>query len=149
MTKLLGAIVFLAVVPPASDVPHAHPLNNQAEIESEYGPRMHPVLHQRQMHRGVDFRVDKGTPVYATAAGFVKVVAEDDKYGKFIVVDHGEGYTTLYAHLEKQLAAEGAEIASGAQIGTTGNSGLSRKPHLHYEVRLHDESQDPEAYLPK
>jgi murein DD-endopeptidase MepM/ murein hydrolase activator NlpD len=101
---------------------------------SSYGMRMHPILKQRRFHSGIDIIVDTGTPIYATGNGRVIFVGRRGGYGLEIVIDHGFGYRTVYAHLSKQLVKRGQKVLRGELIGKSGNTGLSSGPHLHYEV---------------
>ena len=86
----------------------------------------------------------KGTKVYATGAGKVILTKVSSKgYGKEVVIDHGFGYTTRYGHLNSILVHQGQKVQRGSLIGTSGNSGKSTGPHLHYEVRLHNHALNP------
>ncbi|GBD91038.1 murein DD-endopeptidase MepM [bacterium BMS3Abin04] len=103
-----------------------------------FGMRMHPILHIRRMHNGLDIIANIGTKVYAPGAGKVSFVGRKNGYGKVVEIDHGFGYVTLYAHLSKQFVKRGQRVKRGDLIALSGNSGrLTTGPHLHYEVR-HD-----------
>jgi murein DD-endopeptidase MepM/ murein hydrolase activator NlpD len=99
-----------------------------------YGMRMHPILKQRRFHNGIDIIVDTGTPVYASGKGQIIFVGRRGGYGLEIVIDHGFGYRTIYAHLSKELVKKGQKVSRGEVIAKSGNTGLSSGPHLHYEV---------------
>ena len=107
--------------------------------------RRHPVLGARRPHNGVDFAAPTGTPIRAVGDGVVDKIGWQSGFGKTIVLDHGRGYTTLYAHLSGFHAdlQEGAEVSKGQIIGYVGRTGLATGSHLHYEFRLNDKPQDP------
>ena len=110
---------------------------------SSFGMREHPVLGYPRTHGGADFRADIGSSVYSTANGKIKYVGLRGTLGRIIVIDHGYGYETLYAHLSSvpKEIKRGAEVTRGQLIGYSGNSGLTEGPHLHYELR--DEKDRP------
>jgi len=114
---------------------------------SGFGMRLHPVHKIPRMHRGLDFTAAIGTPVRATGDGKVTRVRNDRTgYGRNITIDHGYGYTTLYAHMEDVDVKQGQEVKKGEQIGTVGNTGTSTAPHLHYEVRFKKKALNPIHY---
>jgi len=119
-----------------ASIPAIQPLsgNNLGRGISGFGSRMHPIYKIRKMHKGIDFAAPKGTPVYATGNGKITAVSSDHGYGKHIEINHGYGYKTLYAHLNKFAAKKGQKIKRGDLIGYVGNTGSSTGPHLHYEV---------------
>ncbi len=125
--------------------PAIQPLSNKDVIyvHTRYGPRMHPLLGFVRDHRGLDFTADKGTPVYATGDGVVKMAYYSQSYGNVIFLDHGFGYETRYAHLSDFNVRKGQRVKRGELIGFVGNTGLSGGPHLHYEVLLNDEHVNP------
>ncbi len=88
-----------------------------------------------EKHLGFDFAVKKGTPVSATASGAVTFAGWDDTYGNLVIIDHGNGYETMYGHNEKLLVEEGESILKGDVVALSGNTGRSSAPHLHYEIR--------------
>ena len=92
--------------------------------------------------------VEEGTAVYATADGVVHSAEANDRDGNHILLQHKKGYRTLYAHLSDMLVEPGAVVKKGDKIGIAGNTGLSKSPHLHYEIRKNDEPVDPADYLP-
>lgn len=113
-----------------------------------YGYRNHPILGSYRMHTGIDLGAPRGTPVYVTGNGVVsKVASERGGYGNYIIVDHGLGYKTRYAHLNKSLVVTGQTVKRGEVIGEVGNTGRSTGPHLHYEVILMDKTVDPLNYF--
>jgi murein DD-endopeptidase MepM/ murein hydrolase activator NlpD len=99
-------------------------------------------------HKGIDIGVPSGTPIHAAKAGVVFFSGEMTGYGNVILIDHGGGLVTLYAHQSKLIAAEGATVAQGETIGLVGSTGHSTGPHLHFEVRIYGTAYDPLAYLP-
>ena len=127
--------------------PSGWPLDG-AEITDGFGPRWSPFGSGWQYHDGVDLGQDYWTPVYATGAGTV-VYADwlAGGYGKCVIIDHGYGYRTLYAHLQDWNVTEGQDVVRGDLIGWVGSTGLSTGPHLHYEVHLNGVAVDPEPYL--
>ncbi len=118
-------------------------------ISSPFGYRMHPTLHVRKMHTGIDLSANIGTPVYATADGIVLNASyTSGGYGKHIIISHGaSGYITFYAHLSKMFVVPGQKVHRGQLIGKTGNSGRSTGPHLHYEVRRNNTPINPKNFL--
>ena len=124
----------------------------EGRIASGFGYRMHPILHYRRMHSGLDIAVPRGSPVYATGAGVIEDIAYSNiGYGRYVLIDHPEaGYKTLYGHLDSVLPniREGVEVVRGQQIAKSGNTGLSVAPHVHYEVRDHNNNAlDPRYFL--
>ncbi len=103
-------------------------------VASGFGMRMHPILKYRRMHNGMDFTSPTGTPIYATGDGKVTKAGLGSGYGRMIIIEHGFGYETYYAHLSEYNVIQGQKVKRGEIIGYVGNSGLSAGPHLHYEV---------------
>ena len=118
--------------------PQIQPIKNEdlKRTASGYGYRVDPVYNVRTFHKGMDFACDKKTPIYATADGVVAEAKWMSGYGYTVVIDHGYGYKTLYAHLldKNFLVKKGQKVVRGEQIALSGNSGKSTGPHLHYEV---------------
>ncbi|WP_448575579.1 peptidoglycan DD-metalloendopeptidase family protein [Thermomicrobium sp.] len=110
-------------------------------VTSTYGPRS--LLPGETFHSGIDIAVPEGTPVRATGDGTVRFVGNTDGYGLRIEVDHGNGVTTLYAHLSAADVRPGQRVQRGQVIGKSGNTGLSTGPHLHYEIRQNGRTVDP------
>lgn len=127
--------------------PTISPLGGSYEITSGFGQRLHPILKEKRMHRGVDFRAPIGTPVKATSDGKVIKAGETYGYGIRIVIQHDESYQTLYAQLSELKVKVGQTVKKGDVIGKVGSSGLSTAPHLHYEVIKDGACEDPEKYL--
>ena len=138
-SKSLDEIEYLASnkVDLLSAIPSIQPIRNKdlKRLASGYGYRSDPFTKKPRMHWGMDFTAPKGTPVYATGDGLVK--RADNRasgYGKHIRVDHGFGYVSLYAHMNKFQVKRGQKVKRGEIIGYVGNTGRSAGPHLHYEV---------------
>lgn len=116
-------------------VPPISPAKGSYRLSSSYGGRIDPVYGGGEFHGGQDFACRKGNPVYATGNGVVeKVDFKFHGYGNEVVINHGFGYETRYAHLQTVKVTEGMELERGDMIGTVGNTGKSTGPHLHYEV---------------
>jgi len=127
-------------------MPAIQPVNNKdlKRLSSYYGYRMDPFYKVMKFHEGVDFSAQVGTDIYATGDGtVVKVKQSKRNYGNSILVDHGFGYQTFYAHCEKILVKKGQKLKRGQVIATVGNSGKSTAPHLHYEVQKNGRAVDP------
>jgi len=122
-------------------------LNREMRLMSGFGMRFHPIHKVLKMHLGLDFVAPVGTPVQVTGNGTVtRVARERTGYGNWVMVDHGFGYETLYAHLHDINVRVGEKVVKGQLIGTVGNSGTSTSPHLHYEVRKHGRHVNPINY---
>jgi murein DD-endopeptidase MepM/ murein hydrolase activator NlpD len=114
---------------------------------SPFGLRLHPILNVIRPHEGIDLTAPRGTPIYATADGKVLQAGyRAGGFGKKILVDHGYGYSTLYGHCDEVLVEEGQEVKRGEVIGLVGSTGLSKFPHLHYEVHVNGRPVDPINY---
>ncbi|MBE0624931.1 MAG: M23 family metallopeptidase [Burkholderiales bacterium] len=114
---------------------------------SSFGWRIDPITGQNAMHEGIDFLVDTGTPVHAAAGGLVVVARFHPQYGKVIDIDHGNGFTTRYAHNSKLLVKVGDLVQRGAVIAESGSTGRSTGPHMHFEVRYKGVAQNPNRFL--
>ena len=120
----------------------------RVRISSPFGYRYHPVLGMQIFHRGTDFSVKPGSPVFATGDAVVESVKVEMKgYGRQVVLDHGFGYKTRYAHLKTIFVTEGMSVKRGERIATSGNSGLTSGPHLHYEVIYKGSNVNPYHYF--
>jgi murein DD-endopeptidase MepM/ murein hydrolase activator NlpD len=111
----------------------AYPLHNRY-ITSNYGMRRDPIGGHWAFHTGIDLRADIGTPVFAALDGVVSVVGENRIYGRHIILTHGNGYKTIYAHLNSYAVKQGDRVARGRKIAESGNTGYSTGPHLHFGV---------------
>jgi murein DD-endopeptidase MepM/ murein hydrolase activator NlpD len=117
-------------------------------ITSGYGWRMHPVYGEMRFHAGIDLDADLGDPVYATKAGEVLTAGSCSGYGTCVLIDHGGGLATLYAHLSGLETSVGRDVGPGETIGRAGSTGISTGVHLHFEVRVNGNPVDPVPYLP-
>lgn len=116
-------------------------------VSSGFGMRIHPITGQNRMHNGVDMNAAQGDPIRAARAGTVILAGVKGGYGNTIMVDHGGGMVTLYAHQSRLGASVGDRVAAGEVIGYIGSTGQSTGPHLHFEVRIDGNPVDPARYL--
>ena len=116
-------------------------------IGSKYGYRTDPIDGKRRMHSGLDFPVNLNTDVVATGDGVVTKAQYDSGWGRYIKIDHGYGYETIYAHLWKINVKKGQKVKRGDKIGKSGNSGRAAGFHLHYEVHKNNKTVDPLRYF--
>ena len=116
-------------------------------VNSEFGSRQSPWTQRGEVHSGIDIGAERGTPVHAPAAGTVSFAGSHGEYGLTVVVDHGEDLRTIYGHLSKISVKSGQQIARGAELGLSGNSGRSSGPHLHYEILVKNRPVNPRAYF--
>jgi murein DD-endopeptidase MepM/ murein hydrolase activator NlpD len=115
-----------------------------ARLSSSFGTRRHPVLGRVRMHKGVDYAAGTGTPIMAAGDARVKFVGWKGGYGRAVMLDHGRGYTTLYAHMSQfGRVKPGQRIPQGTVIGYVGSSGMSTGPHLHYEFQVNGVHRNP------
>ena len=131
-------------------IPAIQPVANKnlKRMASGYGYRIHPIYKVRKMHWGTDFSAPTGTPIYATGDGKVtKYRRSRAGYGNHIIIDHGYGYQTLYAHMSKVDVRRGQKVKRGDIIGYIGSSGRSTAPHLHYEVIKDGRKINPVNYF--
>ncbi|MDR1227045.1 MAG: M23 family metallopeptidase [Prevotellaceae bacterium] len=128
-------------------IPSIQPLNMsdpKVRISAAFGWRTDPIYRVLQMHDGIDLASPAGTPIHVTGNGVVEEAKFNiHGYGNTVLVDHGFGYKTRYAHLDKIIAQKGNLIKRGEVIGTVGNTGKSTGPHLHYEVRYKSSATNP------
>lgn len=116
------------------------------QMASGYGTRIDPIYGTARFHAGMDFSANIGTPVYVTGDGTVTLADWKQGYGKCIIIDHGYGFHTLYAHLNDYKVRLGQKVTRGEQIGEVGNTGKSTGPHLHYEVHVKGQPDNPAKY---
>lgn len=116
-------------------------------VTSDFGQRVDPFTAERIMHRGLDIGAAHGTPVKAPSDGLVIFAGVDGGYGKVLVLDHGYGVKTRYAHLSEIAVKAGDHIKRGERIGAIGNTGRSTGPHLHYEVRINGVPENPRKFI--
>jgi murein DD-endopeptidase MepM/ murein hydrolase activator NlpD len=131
-------------------IPCIQPVSNEGleRTSSGFGWRIHPIYKIKELHPGFDFAAPIGTEIYSTGDGVVEKAETSFRgYGFHIVIDHGFGYKTLYAHLSAFRVARGQKIKRGQVIGLIGSTGLSTGPHLHYEVMKNNEKVNPVGYF--
>lgn len=126
-------------------IPSIQPIKNEFLdiIVYGFGKRIDPFYKTPKDHNGMDYGVPEGTRVYATANGTVSYAGMKRGDGKVIEINHGYGFKTFYTHLDKIIVSRGKKVERGDYIGTTGNSGKSMSPHLHYEIHLNDKPVNP------
>ena len=130
--------------------PAIQPVANKelTRLASGFGMRIHPIYKVKMMHFGVDFTAPRHTPIYSTGDGVVeRVIRSFGGYGKQVVINHGFGYKTRYAHMQDFNVKKGDRVKRGDMIGTVGNSGLSTAPHLHYEILKDNKKVNPVNYF--
>jgi murein DD-endopeptidase MepM/ murein hydrolase activator NlpD len=125
------------------------PITGNYRITSNFGTRVHPITGQKHTHTGIDFAAPSGTAIYAAEAGVVIVSQAWSGYGNAIVIDHGNGLWTLYAHIRNGglLVNVGDSVKKGSKIAEVGSTGNSTGPHLHFEVRKNEVAVNPGGYL--
>jgi len=123
------------------------PCPGYTEITSEYGMRLHPILGYYKLHTGIDIGAPEGASIVAADSGTVISAGWQGGYGNCVIVDHGSGMSTLYAHMSEILCSEGQSVSSGQSIGLVGSTGYSTGAHLHFEVRVNGDPVDPTGYL--
>lgn len=116
-------------------------------ITCDYGPRIHPITKKKGTHTGIDIRATLGSNVYAAASGKVITAGWNTAYGNMIIIDHGNGITTLYGHASSLVVKAGDTVNQGDIIMKAGSTGYSTGPHLHFEVRKNGTPQNPKNYL--
>jgi murein DD-endopeptidase MepM/ murein hydrolase activator NlpD len=132
-----------------SSIPAIQPVRNNdlKHMASGFGYRIDPIYKTRRMHTGMDFTANVGTEVYSTGDGVVESLEKSGwGYGQCIVINHGFGYKTRYAHLSAFKVSQGQKIKRGELIGLVGNTGKSTGPHLHYEVEKGGQKVNPIHY---
>lgn len=120
---------------------------SEFDITSEFGFRIHPIRKQKQLHKGIDIRAKKGTPVLSTGEGKILEAGYKEKAGKYISIQHPGNYITKYYHLSDISVVAGVEVQEGQEIGKVGSSGLSLNPHLHYEILKNEVPVNPREIL--
>ncbi len=125
----------------------AWPVPSSTRVTSEFGYRMHPILKVNKLHTGIDIGAPTGTPIVAVNGGKVIQAAWNNSYGYMVMVDHGGGIVTLYAHCSQLKVKTGDIVTRGQTIALVGSTGMSTGPHLHLEVRVNGEYKNPRPYL--
>jgi len=116
-------------------------------LSSRFGYRISPFTDEREFHKGIDISTRLNTPVIAPADGIVTRVGRNGGFGRMVIIEHGYGLVTKYAHLEKIMVKKGQTVKRGDKIGLVGNTGRSTGPHLHYEVHLNNVAVNPLRYI--
>jgi len=131
-----------------ASIPNLWPIDGR--LIGSFGPRQDPFSGEGQeIHKGVDISGEIGTPIHVTADGVVRFADMESGYGRLVVIDHGGGVETWYAHMSKTYVHAGQEIRRGELIGAVGMSGRVTAPHLHYEVHVNGRPVNPYSYLAK
>ncbi len=134
--------------PPPGPLDHGAPRwPVQGSISSEFGWRTHPIHGDRRFHQGLDVAAEQGTPIACSLPGRVVTSEFQEGYGNLVVVDHGRGISTLYAHNRKNLVRTGDWVQAGDPVAQVGSTGMSTGPHLHFEVRRHGRALNPARFL--
>ncbi len=133
--------------PPSGTTQLSNPLPRMV-ITSGFGWRVHPIYGSRRMHTGIDLDSDGGDPIYAAGGGVVVWASTRGGYGNCVIIDHGGGVATLYAHMSRIGVSSGQSVSQGDGVGAVGSTGASTGPHLHFEVRINGNPVDPVPYLP-
>ncbi len=128
-------------------LPFAYDSPILGRLSSDFGYRIHPIRRDYRFHYGVDVSGNEGDPIQSFAAGTVTLAANSPSYGKYVIVDHGNGYQSLYAHMSKILVKKGQTVKMGTQIGKVGQTGTATGPHLHFEVRRDAVCLNPGNYM--
>jgi murein DD-endopeptidase MepM/ murein hydrolase activator NlpD len=129
-----------------ASIPAIQPVSNEklTRVASGFNYRIHPIYKVRHFHTGIDFTAPRGTEIYATGNGVVEdVIMKKRGYGYHVIIDHGYGYKTLYAHMSRFNVKKGQRVNRGDVIGFIGSTGTSTAPHLHYEVIKNGEKINP------
>ena len=119
----------------------------QGWITSRFDYRVSPFTGRREFHKGIDIANRKGTPIVATADGVISFMGDKGSLGQVVIIDHGYGIVTRYAHIDKGLKQRGERVRRGDVVALMGNTGRSTGPHLHYEVRLNGVPVNPTTYI--
>lgn len=146
----LVAILIMSFANYAHDKPDYFPLKkgSYGKITSTHGEVFkNPITQKVVTHKGLDLKAPEGTEVFASGRGKVVKTANEKGWGNLLVIDHGNGYETWYAHLQKFNVSEGDDISRGQLVANVGNTGYSTGPHLHFEVRYNGESMDPFDFM--
>lgn len=127
--------------------PIGYPLKNNIDISSPFGARIDPITHSWSSHQGMDFQAPIGTVILSSGAGVVEKVAWDNNYGKEVMINHGDGYSTRYAHTSGTLVTEGMKVDRLTPIAKVGNSGRATGAHLHFEILKNGKPINPTEWL--
>ena len=117
------------------------------KLTSPYGYRTHPTTGQWKFHNGVDLANNQGTPIYAARSGKVTVATYGGTYGYYVTINHGDGFSSLYAHMTHDVVSVGQTVTKGQLIGYMGSTGRSTGPHLHFSIFYNGSSVNPMNYI--
>lgn len=120
---------------------------NDAQITSVFGERSNPITNDDESHKGLDLAAKKGSDIFAAADGTVTLAQKSNTYGNYIIIDHGNGLKTLYAHCNKLYKSVGDNVKRGDIIAAVGSTGQSTGPHLHFEVIKNGEYMNPQLFI--
>lgn len=123
------------------------PVSSCTYITSKYGYRIHPIFHTKKFHSGLDIAASAGSTIAAADAGTVAVATYSSSYGNYVMINHANGYTTLYAHMSSLAVSAGQTVSKGQTIGYVGSTGWSTGPHCHFEIRYNGATVDPAQYF--
>lgn len=123
------------------------PTPGHTSISSPYGMRYHPILHYNRMHTGIDIRAPSGAAIVAIGGGKVVWAGWRGGYGNVVMIDHGDGIVSVYAHMSRIGCSDGQRVSAGQEIGHVGMTGLATGPHLHFEIRLNGDPVNPLKYV--
>ena len=123
------------------------PIAAKFRWSSPYGARIDPIAGVKSFHTGTDMACPTGTPILASMSGKVIATGENRVYGLYVIIDHGNGYQTLYAHMSKIIATKGMWVSQGTRIGLVGSTGYSTGPHLHFTVYKNGKMINPMSVL--
>jgi len=129
------------------ELPFAYTSPVSGMASSGFGYRLHPIFNEVKFHYGTDFSAWTGTPIQAFADGFVQAAGNSDSYGLYLIISHGNGWRTLYAHCSQLNVTEGAAVTMGQEIALAGDTGQTTGPHLHFELMCGDIYHNPEFYI--
>lgn len=120
---------------------------SSSTITSNYGPRVHPVTGEYKVHTGVDFAAPAGSPFFASKDGVVTTTEYHPAYGNMVIIDHGGGISTLYAHASQLKVSVGQRVKQGQVVSLVGSTGYSTGPHAHFEIRINGQHVNPMNYI--
>ena len=123
------------------------PVNNNVYVSSPFGARIDPITNSLSRHTGLDFQAATGTPIFASGAGVVEKAGWDPEYGNEVLINHGDGFMTRYAHASQLLVKTGETVAYQQLIAKSGSTGRTTGPHLHFEVLKDSKAMDPSKVL--
>lgn len=124
------------------------PIPTHSHISSGFGTRTHPIRRTREHHTGIDVPAPAGTRIIAAADGYVRLSGWHGGFGNTVIIDHGEGYSTLYAHNSRNRVSVGQFVTAGTHIADVGTTGVSTGNHLHFEIRMNNVPRNPMRYFP-